>query len=67
MNINLTPEQERIVNDELKAGHFRTAQEVIGKAVEDVEAIRPISLICEEPLERQGRVQNQVTHRRWPS
>lgn len=34
MHINLTPEQERIVRDELKSGHFRTAEEVIAKALE---------------------------------
>jgi Arc/MetJ-type ribon-helix-helix transcriptional regulator len=34
MNIRLTPEQERIVNDELKSGHFRTAEEVIGEALQ---------------------------------
>ncbi len=33
MNINLTPEQERIVNDELKSAHFRSAEEVIAKAL----------------------------------
>jgi Arc/MetJ-type ribon-helix-helix transcriptional regulator len=33
MNINLTPEQERIVNDELKSGHFRSPEEVIAKAL----------------------------------
>lgn len=33
MNINLTPEQERIVKDELKSGHFRTVEEVIGEAL----------------------------------
>lgn len=33
MNINLTPEQERIVNDELGSGHFRSAEEVIAKAL----------------------------------
>ena len=33
MNINLTPEQERIVNDELKSGHFRSAEEVIANAL----------------------------------
>ena len=33
MNINLTPEQERIVNDELKSGHFRSAEEVIAQAL----------------------------------
>jgi Arc/MetJ-type ribon-helix-helix transcriptional regulator len=33
VNINLTPEQERIVNDELRSGHFRSAEEVIAKAL----------------------------------
>lgn len=33
MNINLTPEQERIVNDELKSGYFRSAEEVIAQAL----------------------------------
>jgi len=33
MNINLPPEQERIVNDELKSGHFRSAEEVIAEAL----------------------------------
>jgi Arc/MetJ-type ribon-helix-helix transcriptional regulator len=33
MNINLTPEQEQMVNDELKSGHFRSAEEVIAKAL----------------------------------
>ena len=31
--INLTPEPEQIVNDELKSGHFRSAEEVIAKAL----------------------------------
>ena len=31
--INLTPEQEQIVNDELKSGHFRSAEEVIAKTL----------------------------------
>jgi hypothetical protein len=34
MNINLTPEQEKIVKDELKAGHFRTVAEVIAEALQ---------------------------------
>ena len=33
MNINLTPEQERIVDQELKSGHFRSAEEVIAQAL----------------------------------
>jgi hypothetical protein len=33
MTINLTPEQEKIIEDELKSGHFRTAEEVISRAL----------------------------------
>jgi len=33
MNINLTPEQEEIVKDELKFGQFHTAEEVISQAL----------------------------------
>ncbi len=34
MNVDLTPEQEKIVEDELKSGHFRSVEEVIGKALQ---------------------------------
>ena len=34
MNVKLTPEQEQIVNRELQSGHFRTAEEVISKALQ---------------------------------
>lgn len=34
MNINLTPEQEKIVSEELKSGHFRTVEELIGRALQ---------------------------------
>jgi len=33
MNIHPNPEQERIVNDELRSGHFQSAEEVIAKAL----------------------------------
>jgi Arc/MetJ-type ribon-helix-helix transcriptional regulator len=33
MNINLTPELERIVTDELKSGHFQSVEEVIATAL----------------------------------
>jgi Arc/MetJ-type ribon-helix-helix transcriptional regulator len=33
MNINLTPEQERIINEEVRSGHFRSVEEVIAKAL----------------------------------
>ena len=34
MKINLTPEQEKIAEDELKTGRFRTAEEVIAQALQ---------------------------------
>jgi putative addiction module CopG family antidote len=34
MNINLTPEQEKIVKDKLKSGRFRTIEEVVGEALQ---------------------------------
>jgi Arc/MetJ-type ribon-helix-helix transcriptional regulator len=33
MEIRLTPDQEQIVNDELRSGHFRSAEEVIARAL----------------------------------
>ena len=44
MNINLTPEQERMVRDELKSGHFRTAEEVISHALEALREKEQVSL-----------------------
>jgi Arc/MetJ-type ribon-helix-helix transcriptional regulator len=34
MNIRLTPEQEAIIEKELKSGHFRSIEEVIGTALQ---------------------------------
>ncbi len=34
MNIKLTPEQVKIVEEELKTGHFRTAEDVIAEALQ---------------------------------
>jgi hypothetical protein len=33
MNINLTPEQEKIVKEELESGRFRTVEELVGQAL----------------------------------
>jgi len=33
MNIKLTPEQEKIVKDELESGRFRTVEEIVGEAL----------------------------------
>jgi hypothetical protein len=34
MTINLTPEQEKIVKEELKSGHFRSTEELISRALD---------------------------------
>ena len=34
MQIRLTPEQEQLVQDQLKTGHSRTVEEVIAKALQ---------------------------------
>jgi putative addiction module CopG family antidote len=34
MNVNLTPELEKLVQDELKSGHFHTVEELIGEALQ---------------------------------
>lgn len=37
MNIHLTPEQEKIVKEELKSGQFHTAEEVIAEALQALQ------------------------------
>ncbi len=34
MSLTLSPEHERMVNEELRAGRYRSAEEVIGRALE---------------------------------
>jgi putative addiction module CopG family antidote len=34
MNVKLTPEQEKIVQEELNSGRFRSIEEVIGEALQ---------------------------------
>ena len=38
MTINLTPEQEKIVKEELESGRFRTAEELISQALRALRA-----------------------------
>ena len=39
MTINLTPEQEKIVKEELKSGHFRSTEELISQALDALLAM----------------------------
>ena len=43
MNIRLTPEQEAIVENELKSGHFLSVEEVIGEALKSLRKKDPSS------------------------
>jgi len=43
MTIKLTPEQEKIVKEELESGRFRTAEELISQALRALHATTPSS------------------------
>ena len=34
MNVKLTPEHEKIIKEELESGHFRSIEELMGKALQ---------------------------------
>jgi len=39
MTITLKPETERLINEELKSGHYKDAEEVIQRALQTLRAI----------------------------
>ena len=61
MNINLTPEQERIVNDELRSGHFRSAEEVIAKALVILREKERSSATGDSNGSQEGAVREMLT------
>jgi len=61
MNINLTPEQERIVNDELKSGHFRSAEEVIAKVLVALREKERSSLAADDNGHRDEAVREMLS------
>jgi Arc/MetJ-type ribon-helix-helix transcriptional regulator len=69
MNVNLTPEQERIVNDELKSGHFRSVEEVIATALAALRERERSSLAGNSNGNQESAVQEMlrfVTENRTP-
>jgi hypothetical protein len=60
MKINLTPEQEQIVNEELRAGHFRTAQEVIARALLALREKDGSSSVAEDSGQRASAVREML-------
>ena len=59
MKIDLTPEQEKIVKQELKSGHFRTAEEVIGEALQ-VLVDKEKAAVSSTPNGSQGEAVRQM-------
>jgi Arc/MetJ-type ribon-helix-helix transcriptional regulator len=48
MNVKLTPEQEQIIKGALKDGRFRTAEEVIGQALETLQRDQRLNLVAND-------------------
>jgi hypothetical protein len=46
MKIELNPEQEKIVKDELQSGHFRNVEEVIAEALQALREKERSSSVC---------------------
>ena len=46
MHIDITPETERIVQEELRSGHFRSIDELI---MSGIQALHKINLLQEQP------------------
>jgi putative addiction module CopG family antidote len=54
MNINLTPEQEKIVQHQMKAGHFRSVEEVIGEALQVLQEREKSAPVTSSDAQRAG-------------
>jgi Arc/MetJ-type ribon-helix-helix transcriptional regulator len=60
MNINLTPEQERMVNDEMRSGHFRSVEEVIAQALVALRKKEGLSLAGDSNGRNDEAVRNML-------
>ncbi len=60
MNINLTPEQERIVNDELRSGHFRSVEEVIATALAVLREKKSAATVADGNGHRESAVRDML-------
>ena len=60
MNIHPNPEQERIVNDELRSGHFQSAEEVIAKALVALRESERSSVAGDSNVHNEGAVRGML-------
>ena len=65
MTITLKPDSERLINEELKRGHYKDAEEVIQRALQTLHAIHQVSLSqvheCQEAAARIRELRKGVT------
>ena len=65
MTITLKPDSERLINEELKHGHYKDAEEVIQRALQTLHAAHQASLSqvheCQEAAARIRELRKGVT------
>jgi Arc/MetJ-type ribon-helix-helix transcriptional regulator len=65
MTITLKPDTERLINEELKRGHYKDAEEVIQRALQTLHATHRASLSqvseCQEAAARIRELRQGVT------
>jgi Arc/MetJ-type ribon-helix-helix transcriptional regulator len=65
MTITLKPDTERLINEELKSGHYKDAEEVIQRALQTLHAARQTSPgkvnECQEAAARIRELRQGVT------
>jgi len=54
MNIRLTPEQEKIVREELESGRFRTPEEIVGEALRALREKEQVSASTPNGAQREA-------------
>jgi Arc/MetJ-type ribon-helix-helix transcriptional regulator len=63
MNITLTPEQERWVRQQVDAGHFATAEEAIGFAIDEAKRLDLRNILSASILRGGSHDANDVRRR----
>jgi Arc/MetJ-type ribon-helix-helix transcriptional regulator len=65
MTITLKPDTERLINEELKRGHYKDAEEVIQRALQTLHATHQVSSSqmheCQEAAAHIRELRNGVT------
>jgi Arc/MetJ-type ribon-helix-helix transcriptional regulator len=60
MTIELSPEQQKIVEDELKSGHYQTAQDVVNEALHILRARKRYAEKADRPEHQREAVDEML-------